>query len=211
MTETMIMTIGGGPRKEGASAQMLQCFTDCLTQAAVGHCLTLRHYDAYDCAFAPCIDCRACRESEGCVFDDMEDFWHDFETADGIVFASPVYNLSFPAPMKAIIDRMQRYYSARFFLGKRPPIAKYRPAALLLSAGSPDEDGNVAARQLERIFTVTHCELVCRGIVNGTDRPAGDEEPYLTPDFGMEALAAGFWRRVSPLSQSHHKSNTKYS
>ena len=93
----------------------------------------------------------------------------DFEAADGIIIASPVYNMSFPAPMKAILDRMQRYYSARFFLGKRPPIAKRRPVALLLSAGSPDEDGAMIEKQLGKIFTVTNCELLCRVTVNNTD------------------------------------------
>ena len=88
----------------------------------------------------------------------------------GIIIASPVYNMSFPAPMKAIIDRMQRYYSARFFLHKRPPIAKYRPVALLLSAGSKEEDGVLAAQQLKKIFTVTNCELLCQVTLNDTDK-----------------------------------------
>ena len=140
-TETIIMTISGGPRKDGASARMLQCFTESLLRVSAGRAsgelsFVFRHYDAYDCGFAPCTDCRACRRFEGCVHRDMEDFWRDFENADGIVIASPIYNLSFPAPLKAIVDRMQRYYNARFSLGKRPPIVKRRPAVLLMAAGA---------------------------------------------------------------------------
>ena len=164
-----ILTVSGGPRADGCSAALLRRFTGLLDAGFV-------HYGAYEENFAPCTDCRACRESEGCAIGDMDGFFEDFETADGIIIASPVYNMSFPAPMKAIIDRMQRYYSARFFLGKRPPIAKRRPVALLLSAGSPDEDGGMIVRQLATVFTVTNCELRCRVILNGTDRGASVPE-----------------------------------
>lgn len=156
------MTISGSPRKDGCSAKMLRCFTRQLDAV-------LTEYNAYEENYSPCTDCRACREFEGCANGDMDRFFADFEACDGIVIASPVYNMSFPAPMKAIIDRMQRYYSARFFLNKRPPIAKHRPVALLLSAGSKEENGEVIVRQLEKIFTVTNCELLCRVILNDTD------------------------------------------
>ena len=165
----LILTISGSPRVNGYSEQMLSFFTENLTADFI-------HYSAYECGFAPCTDCRACRKSEGCALNDMDAFFADFETADGIIIASPVYNMSFPSPLKAIIDRMQRYYSARFFLGKRPPIAKRRPVALLLSAGSPDEDGGMIVRQLATVFTVTNCELRCRVILNGTDRGASVPE-----------------------------------
>ena len=158
----LILTISGGPRKDGVSAGLLRRFTAGLDAEFI-------HCDAYDANFAPCTDCRFCREKEGCAIDDMDRFFAGFEACDGIIIASPVYNMSFPAPMKAIIDRMQRYYSARFFLGRRPPIPKRRPVALLLSAGSPDEDGEIISRQLKKIFTVTNCELLCRVVVNHTD------------------------------------------
>lgn len=166
----VFMTISGGPRKDGCSANLLRLFTNELDAAFV-------HYDAYDKNYAPCTDCRICREYEGCANSDMDSFFADFESCDGIIIASPVYNMSFPSPMKAIIDRMQRYYSARFFLNKRPPVEKRRPAALLLSAGSEEEDGAFAALQLNKIFTVTNCQLLCNVTVNNTDTDAPIEFP----------------------------------
>lgn len=168
--DKFIMTIGGGPRKNGFSAKMLQCFTESLGQYSVGHCLSIRHYDAYSGNFAPCTDCRACCKFEGCVNHDMDEFFADFERCDAIVIATPIYNMSFPAPLKVIIDRMQRYFSARFSLGKRPPIAKHRRVILLAAGGDVREDGAVMVKQLERIFTVTNCELVGSVIFNGTDK-----------------------------------------
>lgn len=192
-----ILTISGSPHRDGTSSKMLQCFTELLEDFSVEHSFLLRRYDAFECGFAPCIDCRACRTFEGCVNPDMDEFYRDFETADGIVIATPIYNLSFPAPLKAILDRTQRYYNARFSLGKRPPIAKHRPAALLMTAGDPNEDGAIAAQQLRRSFTVTNCTLVCYTICAGTDRFGGvefptrgvhDELDRCVKEFGAELL-----------------------
>lgn len=174
-----IITIGGSPHKCGYSAKMLRCFMELLETFSVEHSLSVHNYNAFECSFAPCIDCRECCKSEGCINNDMDEFFSDFETADGIVFSTPIYNMSFPAPLKVIIDRMQRYYNARFSLGKRPPILKRRPAALLMSAGNPDEKGDTAIKQLCRIFTVTNCELVCRTICAGTDSINSGEFPTL--------------------------------
>ena len=166
----IIMTIGGSPRKHGYSAKMLKCFTESLREFSVEHLFEIRHYDAFECDFAPCTDCRGCYKFEGCVNHDMDEFFRDFEAADAIIIATPVYNMSFPAPMKAIVDRMQRYYNARFSMGKRPPISKRRPVALLASAGDPNEDGEIMIKQLRRIFTVTNCELISSYIFKGTDK-----------------------------------------
>lgn len=173
----IIMTIGGSPRKDGYSARMLKCFTESFHELSVEHLIEIRHYNAFDCAFAPCNDCRACCKSEGCINHDMDDFFHDFETADAIVIATPIYNMSFPAPLKAIIDRMQRYYNARFSLGKRPPIEKHRPVALLASAGAPDENGEMMIKQLKQVFTVINCELISSDICNGTDKSPIEDFP----------------------------------
>lgn len=163
------MTISGSPRKNGYSAKMLQCFTELIMQYSVEHCISIRNFNAFDCGFAPCTDCRACRKFEGCVNHDMDEFYRDFESAAAVVIATPIYNMSFPAPLKAIADRMQRYYSARFWLGKRPPIVNRRRVILIAAAGDPNEDGSMIVRQLERIFTVTNCELYGTVICSGTD------------------------------------------
>ena len=52
--------------------------------------------------------CGWCDENVGCVFDDMDEFFADFEQADYIVITTPVYNGGVPAPLKAVVDRFQR-------------------------------------------------------------------------------------------------------
>lgn len=167
------MTINGSPRKNGFSAKMLQCFTE----YSVGHGVSVRNYNAFESSFAPCTDCRACRKFEGCVNHDMDKFYRDFENAIAIVITTPIYNMTFPAPLKTIIDRMQRYYNARFYLNKRPPIAKYRPVYLFAAAGAPNEKGDVVIKQLKRIFTVTNCELAGTYIFENTDNISIDDFP----------------------------------
>ena len=48
------------------------------------------------------------------------------EDADAVIVATPVYNLSFPAPMKALFDRFQRYYEAHFRRKIAQPITKHK-------------------------------------------------------------------------------------
>lgn len=70
----------------------------------------------------PCIHCGKCETADLCVFDDLDEYNKLLNEAEALVFASPVYNLSVPAPLKALIDRSQRYFSKRFSLGIKPPI-----------------------------------------------------------------------------------------
>lgn len=97
------MIINGSPRKDGISAELVKqvkpYFLDC----------EIKEYNIYDLAPAPCTDCKYCEYHEGCSNHDLDIFFEDFEAADYVAFFTPVYNNFFPAPLKAVIDRFQRY------------------------------------------------------------------------------------------------------
>ena len=76
----------------------------------------------------PCVGCRACAKKEACQFKDLDPFDKSLRRCDLLVVASPVYNDSFPAPMKALLDRTQRYFEARFSLNIKHPVKKHRDA-----------------------------------------------------------------------------------
>ena len=60
-----------------------------------------------------CIACGRCKELGKCVFDDVvNELAADFEKADGLVVASPVYYASANATLIAALDRL--FYSSRF-------------------------------------------------------------------------------------------------
>lgn len=126
--------------------------------------------DTYALAAHPCTGCRACAKKEGCAFNDLDKLDKELRRSDLLVVASPVYNASFPAPMKAVLDRTQRYFEARFSLGISKPVKKHRDAFLLLTMGQEDEfPVEVMAHQLERAFSVMNTTLRGCAVWNGTD------------------------------------------
>ena len=60
-----------------------------------------------------CVACGRCAKLGKCVFDDIvNELAPDFEAADGLVIASPVYYASANATLIALLDRL--FYSSRF-------------------------------------------------------------------------------------------------
>ena len=98
----------GSPRQDGICQELInqvrKYFLDC----------EIKLYDSYKLAPSPCTDCKWCEYHDGCSNKDLDIFFEDFEDADYIAFFTPVYNNFFPAPIKAILDRFQRYYNARY-------------------------------------------------------------------------------------------------
>ena len=60
-----------------------------------------------------CVACGSCHQSGKCVFDDVvNELAPDFEAADGLVVATPVYYASANATLIACLDRL--FYSTHF-------------------------------------------------------------------------------------------------
>lgn len=99
-----ILVITGSPRKGGNTFAMTDSFIK--AAEARGHSIT-----RIDAAFSNVAGCRGCEEcyskGEPCVFDDdFNKMASDMLAADAIVFTAPVYWYSFPAQIKAVMDRM---------------------------------------------------------------------------------------------------------
>lgn len=126
--------------------------------------------NAYSMNARPCMGCKACAKKEKCALDDLDKLDKELRKSDLLVVASPVYNDSFPAPMKAILDRTQRYFEARFSLGVRQPIKKHREAVLLLTMGQEEDfPVEVTVHQLQRAFSVMNTSLTGCAVWDGTD------------------------------------------
>ena len=131
----------------------------------------MEQVDLYRLQPHPCTGCKVCAQEERCAFPDLDALDRSLRACDLLVVASPVYNFSFPAPVKAWLDRTQRYFEARFSLGRKPPIQKHREAVLLLTMGSQDSFAvKVCTHQLERAFSVMHTTLSACALWDGTDR-----------------------------------------
>ena len=140
--------------------------------------LDIKICNAYDMNVKPCMACAWCDKNVGCVFDDMDEFFADFEAADYIVITTPVYNGGVPAPLKAVIDRFQRYYALRFAHGVKPPVAKPKRAALVITAGSKGEGREYIEKMFTQQFTVMNTTLVTTVFVDSTDTKQVGEEEY---------------------------------
>ncbi|MBQ3562542.1 MAG: flavodoxin family protein [Clostridia bacterium] len=132
----------------------------------------LSDYNFFDCFEAkpvPCDGCGYCKENEGCKFTDLNGFFEDFKKAKEVIFAFPVYNGSFPAPLKSLIDRFQFLYYDRFFKNRRPPIEGIREVTLVITAGSKIDPLPLITAQLSPLFTVCGCKLKRAIVLTGTD------------------------------------------
>ena len=144
-----VLILFGSPHKEGHTAALLKQYTEKLDTDADIHMVY-----AYDEKAKPCFGCGFCAHGL-CACGDMYDVYDALEESDLLIVASPVYNLSFPAPLKNILDRFQVYWVQRFVNQKKPPIEKHRDSWVLLTCGSDDREGfAIMNRQLDRMFTV---------------------------------------------------------
>lgn len=159
------LIIFGSPHKNGFTANVLKNFLTSLNES-----YEFSFIDCYKKNVHSCIACEFCKLHDGCIYDDMDDIDRLLKTVDIIIFASPTYNSSVPSPMKAVFDRMQRYYHARFFRNIKPVIPKKKDGVLIMTCGSKDDFGTtVIKRQVKLVCSIINCNISKEIIVDQTD------------------------------------------
>ncbi|MDR3110038.1 MAG: flavodoxin family protein [Planctomycetaceae bacterium] len=129
-----ILVLTGSPRKGGNSDLLADAFVAGAKRAGN----TVTKYTTADKNIKGCTACNACfSKGTACVFhDDFNELATLVEKAEMIVFATPLYWFSFPAQLKAAIDK---FYS--FFVAKRElKIAQ----CVLLVCGEDDKESSFA-------------------------------------------------------------------
>lgn len=155
----------GSPKRNSHTAQLCGAFLQGLSKSFEVEIIRL-----FELMPKPCNDCGYCKASEGCSKKDLDSFMQKYADADLIVVASPVYLCSFPAPMKALFDRFQRFYCARFRRGIATPIEKPKKAVLLLSAGSDGSEAqSMIETQVKRAFSVMNTTIAGTVLAENTD------------------------------------------
>lgn len=151
------LVLMGSPRPNGAVAGLMRCFTELWERRGY----TAEVIEAYQAAVAPCIHCGYCKQVPSCRYDDgFTPIDRALREADALVIASPVYGLGFPAPLKAVFDRTQQYFEAKFSLGSKQPIPKHKPGLLLAAYGSPNPRGlELMEEQLRLVFLLVNASL----------------------------------------------------
>jgi multimeric flavodoxin WrbA len=118
------------PNKSGNTAYLLKKYLEELKGE-------VDIFDAYEEDIKPCIACGYCSNHNTCIIkDNMTDIYTKIDSCDTLVIASPIYFTAFPAPLKAIFDRSQVYWSKKF---TQKCEIKKRKGILILTGGSNNE------------------------------------------------------------------------
>jgi len=104
----LIVGISGSPRNQATEHVLKEALKMLETAGFKTRFFTVRDKD-----ISFCTHCDYCLKNKGCVFkDDMNEAYDLFEKADGIVFATPVYNGGVSAQTKTVIDRCRALVAA---------------------------------------------------------------------------------------------------
>ena len=169
--------IFGSPRKNGNTASLLKPFMSELREMKV----EVDYFDVYDMNIGGGRDCLWCQQDKkhiACVInDDMQPILESISTSDTIVFASPIYAWSAPAPVKAVIDRTV-YASCKYYGGDPygPALLSGKRLALVVTCGYPVETGaDLYAEEMKRYCK--HCGMEFAGYI--VERQKNLEDPFI--------------------------------
>lgn len=108
-----------------------------------------------DLGYEACRECGGCEKKGVCIIrDDMRLVYKLIERADSVIIASPIFFGSITAQLKAMIDRFQPWWIARYVLKRRPGRGRARGYFISASAASGSKYFT-GARKLVRIFFAT--------------------------------------------------------
>jgi multimeric flavodoxin WrbA len=159
-----VLIIDGSGRQNGYTKKQIEYFKDFCD------CENIATFELFKEEFNFCDGCNFCEENEKCRHRDLDEFFEIFEKADLIVFASPIYNGTFSAPLKALLDRFQVYYTYFYKHNKTQKIKKRRIAILLASSGRVGASTlKFMEEQLNFACSVLNIEFLESSLCNFTD------------------------------------------
>ncbi|MGC9514979.1 flavodoxin family protein [Methanocrinis sp.] len=111
-----IVGICGSPREKATDHVLKECL-NMLEERG----FTTAFFGVRGKRISPCLHCDFCLKNKECrIKDDMYEVYPLLREADGIVFATPIYNSALSAQTKAVMDRCRALAAADFdvFRGK---------------------------------------------------------------------------------------------
>lgn len=160
-----ILILFASPHKNGKTKKLLSLFIESFENQ-----FEINFFDAYKESILPCVDCGKCSQTGYCKFNDLNRLNSNLKSCDIIVIASPIYNLSFPAPFKSILDRLQLYYN--FYLQNgHCKFEKKKEVILLLTCGRKCDNFvvNMLEKQLNFILKYLNAKVFSKIVWDETD------------------------------------------
>ena len=184
-----LVAMHGSARRGGNSKVLLEAVLEG-ARGARPTGLEVELVEAYRVDVGPCTDCEACLApgavagagAGGCTVEG--DDWPRIEAllrgADALVVASPVYFMGLPAPLKAIVDRLQAVWALRERGGRvgtnEGPFR--RAAVVLCAAGGREAFRGARAEALAALGTLQFevvGELLAEGLEDAGEASARSE------------------------------------
>lgn len=190
----LVLGIHGSPRRGGNSEILLDHCLEAARQAGAA----TEKLRAAGLQIGGCRSCGGCDETGKCVVpDDMQQVYPLLDRAERIVLASPIFFYSFPAQIKALIDRAQAHWSRRQLrhrqAGYRSPTDRLGYVQLVGATRGRNlfQGAELSARYFYDALEVKYCggQLVWRVDAKGTvrERP---EEIERARQLGRQVVAA---------------------
>jgi len=133
-----ILALIGSPRQGGNTDLLI----DKMLNGAKSKGYTTTKLYLYDYNISLCTDCRKCKKGDYicCINDEMSTIYELMESADVIVFGTPIYWYGPTAKMKMLIDRMRPFVENKKLEGKQAVIV------------APSAEGPVACGPMLEMF-----------------------------------------------------------
>lgn len=120
----------------------------------------------------PCRACNMCFRDGKCIIkDDMQWVYDDFQEADMIITATPIYFNTLSSYLKIFIDRCQCLWAGKYLLKKGPVDKKPRLGHMLCTAGSKMKlkDYDCAVSVIHSFYNCLYVDLKGKTLIANTD------------------------------------------
>jgi multimeric flavodoxin WrbA len=128
----MILLLNGSPNKDSK--------TFALTKQILKNTEQVVHiFNPYMMNIASCDDCKYCHYKNECIKnDDMSNIYSLLNETDTVIISSPIYFGHFSDPIMKLINRFQKYYSAKW-IQKETNVPVIRNLVIVATAGHSEK------------------------------------------------------------------------
>jgi multimeric flavodoxin WrbA len=184
-----ITTILGSPRKKGNTAGALKMFENLVSGEH-----QVERFNMADLEVHGCKGCNACKKNPdqpACIQrDDAEKILRSIISSDAVVYASPLYCWSYPAELKALLDRHYCLVTGYGTPDVRSLAAGTRAALLVTCAGPAENNADVIQTTFDRFAAFGQLDVAGKYILPGCTTPdaLGDKAGAVTRRMADEIL-----------------------
>lgn len=187
-----IVVIMGSPRRAGKTREVV----DKLERTLVDSGDSVEIVNLADLRVAGCLGCNKCFEGKEKPYcaqrDDAQSLFDRIQSADVAVYASPLYAFSFPAQMKAFLDRHYCLVTNPG-LPDQSSLLEGKKVAMLVTCCDPVEhNADLVSVVFDRLFKRLKCDVIGEYIAelsfsDGFDARAGKVAAAMARDIRSRA------------------------